>query len=75
MKPANEVLITLLRRAGENYKAASAAANAACDLHNGPQGHNAKSLKAAKAAKKACDEAFAAWEFIRANAVDVLKNG
>jgi hypothetical protein len=75
MKPANEVLIALLRRAGENYKAARDAAIAACDLHNGPEGHNTKSLKAAKAAKKACDEAFAAWEFIRANAADVLKNG
>lgn len=75
MKPANEVLIALLRRAGDNLKAARAAADAACDLHNGPQGHSAASRKAAKAAIKTFDEAHAAFVFIRDNAADVLKNG
>jgi hypothetical protein len=75
MKPANEVLITLLRRAGENVKAARAAADAACDLHNGPNGHSAASRKAAKAAIKAAEQAYAAFLFIRDNAADVLKNG
>ena len=75
MKTANEVMIALLRRAGENAKAARAACDAACDLHNGPQGHSAASRKAAKAAIKAAEEAYAAFVFIRDNAADVLKNG
>jgi len=74
MKPANEVLISLLRRAGENLKAAGAAANAAVDLHNGPQGHTAASRKAAKEAMQAYEKARAAYEFVRDNAADVLKN-
>jgi hypothetical protein len=74
MKPANEVLIALLKRAAQNFNDLNAAANEAQRFHN-EEGLNTKSLKALKQARVARDEAYATFCWLKDNAPDVLKNG
>ena len=73
MKPANEILITLLKRAAQNFNDLQAAANEAQRFHN-EEGQSRVSLKALKQARVARDEAYQTFCWLRDNAPDVLKN-